>query len=114
MLKVRGSSLVAEKSMLIVISMIAGTFTGNDITDYMTAFEKLGYKPEQVTIILLTHKHSDHSGCIDKFPNAKVYVNEEETNADELKDKNNLVSVKFTDGAYYNFPESQKIADGIY
>ena len=89
-------------------------FTGHDITDYMTAFENLGYKPEQVTKILLTHRHSDHSGCIDKFPNAKVYVNEEELGAEELKEKNNLVPVKFTDGAYYNFPESQKIADGIY
>ncbi|MBR1454284.1 MAG: MBL fold metallo-hydrolase, partial [Lachnospiraceae bacterium] len=89
-------------------------FTGHDITDYMTAFENLGYKPEQVTKILLTHKHSDHSGCIDKFPNAKIYVNEEELGAEELKGKNNLVPVKFTDGAYYNFPESQKIADGIY
>lgn len=89
-------------------------FTGHDITDYMTAFENLGYKPEQVTKILLTHRHSDHSGCIDKFPNAKVYVNEEELGAEELKGKNNLVPVKFTDGAYYNFPESQKIADGIY
>lgn len=89
-------------------------FTGHDITDYMTAFKNLGYKPEQVTKILLTHRHSDHSGCIDKFPNAKVYVNEDELGADELKGKNNLVPVKFTDGAYHNFPESQKIADGIY
>lgn len=89
-------------------------FTGHDITNYMTAFENLGYKPEQVTKILLTHRHSDHSGCIDKFPNAKVYVNEEEMSAEELKGKNNLIPVKFTDGAYYNFPESQKIADGIH
>ncbi len=26
----------------------------------------------------------------------------------------NFVPVSFTDGAYYNFPESQKIQDGIY
>ncbi len=37
-------------------------FTGKDICSYMEAFSKLGYKPEQVTKILLTHKHTDHSG----------------------------------------------------
>lgn len=89
-------------------------FLGYDIADYMTAFKNLGYKPEQVTKILLTHKHGDHSGCIDQFPNAKVYVNEDELGADELKGKNNLVPVKFTDGPYHNFPDSQKIQDGIY
>lgn len=25
-----------------------------------------------------------------------------------------MIPVKFTDGAYYNFPKSQKIEDGIY
>lgn len=89
-------------------------FIGYNICDYMTAFENLGYKPEQVTKILLTHRHADHSGCIDKFPNAKIYVGEEEVSADELKGVNNIVPVKYTDGAYYNFPESQKIVDGVY
>ncbi|SFG29943.1 Glyoxylase, beta-lactamase superfamily II [Lachnospiraceae bacterium C7] len=89
-------------------------YTGKDICSYMDAFKALGYKPEQVTKILLTHKHSDHSGEIGSFPNAKVYVNEEEMSAAELKGQTNLVPVKFTDGKYYNFPESQKISDGIY
>ena len=48
------------------------------------------------------------------FPNAKIYVNAEEIGADELKDIPNIVPVEFTDGAYHNFPESQKIADGVY
>jgi len=48
------------------------------------------------------------------FPNAKIYVNEEETSADELQVLRNIVPVTFTDGAYHNFPESQKIAEGIY
>ena len=52
-------------------------FTGKDICTYMEAFAALGYKPEQVTKILLTHKHSDHSGELKSFPNAKIYVNEE-------------------------------------
>lgn len=89
-------------------------FTGKLISGYTEAFKALGYKPEQVTKILLTHKHADHSGCIKDFPNAKIYVNEDEIGAEELKGVENIVPVKFTDGAYYNFPESQKIRDGIY
>ena len=89
-------------------------FTGKDICTYMEAFAALGYKPEQVTKILLTHRHSDHSGELRSFPNAKVYVSKDEMDADELQGLSNLVPVSFTDGPYYNFPESQKIADGIY
>ena len=89
-------------------------FTGKDICSYMEALESLGYKPEQITKILLTHKHADHSGELRSFPNAKIYVNEEETGAEELKGLNNIIPVKFTDGAYYNFPESQLVADGVY
>lgn len=88
-------------------------FTGKDICSYMEAFTAMGYKAEQVTKILLTHKHSDHSGELKSFPNAKIYVNAEEMSADELQGIPNLIPVKFTDGAYFNFPESQKIQDGI-
>ena len=89
-------------------------FTGKDICTYMEAFAALGYKPEQVTKILLTHRHNDHSGELRSFPNAKVYVNKDEMDAAELQGLTNLVPVSYTDGPYYNFPECQKIADGIY
>lgn len=89
-------------------------YTGKDISSYMEAFTALGYKPEQVTKILLTHKHADHSGELRSFPNAKIYVNKDELSADELQGIDNLVPVEFTDGAYYNFPACQKIVDGIY
>ncbi|MBQ8954781.1 MAG: MBL fold metallo-hydrolase, partial [Clostridia bacterium] len=88
-------------------------YTGSDITSYMDALAALGYRPEQVTKILLTHKHNDHSGELKSFPNAKIYVNADETGADELQGILNLAPVTFTDGAYYNFPASQIIADGI-
>ena len=88
-------------------------FTGKDISSYLDALAALGYKPEQVTKILLTHKHADHSGELKSFPNAKIFVNEEELTAAELQGIPNLVPVQFTDGAYYNFPASQKIRDGI-
>lgn len=89
-------------------------YTGKDVCSYMDALVALGYKPEQVTKILLTHKHGDHSGELRSFPNAKIFVNEEEVSAAELQWIDNIVPVSFTDGAYYNFPESQKITDGVY
>ena len=49
-------------------------FTGKDICSYMEAFAALGYKPEQVTRILLTHRHSDHSGEIRSFPNSPTWT----------------------------------------
>ena len=89
-------------------------YLGKSICSYMDALKALGYKPEQVTRILLTHKHLDHSGELKSFPNAKIYVNADETSADELQGLDNLLPVSFTDGAYYNFPDSQKIVDGVF
>ena len=89
-------------------------FTGKDICTYMDALAALGYKPEQVTKILLTHKHADHSGELRSFPNAEIYVNADEIGVAELEGLPNLVPVHFTDGPYYNFPHSQKIVDGVY
>ncbi len=89
-------------------------YTGKDICSYMEAFAALGYRPEQVTKILLTHKHADHSGELKSFPNAKIYVNADEVSAAELQGIGNLVPVTFTDGAYHDFPACQKILDGIY
>lgn len=89
-------------------------YTGKDICSYMEAFAALGYRPEQVTKILLTHRHNDHSGELKSFPHAKIYVSRDEVGAAELQGLPNLVPVDFTDGAYHNFPASQKIAEGIY
>ena len=89
-------------------------FTGHDVLPYMEALAALGYSPDQVTKILLTHKHADHSGELKSFPNAQIFVNENEASADELAGLPNIVPVAFTDGPYKNFPESQKVADGVW
>ncbi|MBP5153547.1 MAG: MBL fold metallo-hydrolase [Lachnospiraceae bacterium] len=88
-------------------------YTGKDLCSYMEALAALGYRPEQVTKILLTHKHADHSGELKSFPGAQIFVNAEELSAAELAGLPNLVPVQFTDGAYYNFPACQKIAPGV-
>ncbi|MBR3383432.1 MAG: MBL fold metallo-hydrolase [Clostridia bacterium] len=88
-------------------------YTGRDIRPYMEALAALGYTPECVTKIILTHKHADHSGELKSFPNAKIFVNEEELSAEELKGLPNIVPVAFTDGPYHNFPACQRIVEGV-
>ena len=89
-------------------------FMGNKIQSYVDALAGLGYRPDQVTKILITHKHADHTGELRAFPNAKIYAARIETEADELKAYPNVIPVDFTDGAYFNFEKSQKIADGVF
>ena len=87
-------------------------YNGERISDYMTAFEKLGYNKEDVTKILLTHKHPDHSGELKQFPNAKVYLSKTEAEALDLNG-DNIVTVDYDD-EYYNFSNAQKIIDDVY
>lgn len=89
-------------------------FTGHDVLPYVEALKAAGYEPEQVSKILVTHKHSDHTGELKSFPNAQILVNEDEAGADELAGLENIVPVAFTDGAFKNFPESQKVAEGVW
>ena len=83
------------------------------VNDYVAGFEALGYKKEQVTKILVTHKHPDHTGELRSFPNAKVYISPEDADALKLTG-DNIIRATYNDGPYKNFPRSQKIADGVY
>ena len=40
----------------------ATIYVGKKIKPYVEALADLGYKPEQVSKILITHKHADHTG----------------------------------------------------
>lgn len=84
-------------------------FMGNKITDYVSALAEAGYKPEQITKILVTHKHSDHTGELRSFPNAKIYASRTEAAADELRSLPNVVPVDFTDGPYYIFQSPRRL-----
>ena len=89
-------------------------YMGTKIQNYVDALAELGYRPEQISKILITHKHADHTGELRNFPNAKIYASEEEAKADELKLYPNVIPVSFTDGPYANFEKSQKIAEGVF
>jgi len=90
----------------------APLYMGTKLADYMEAFAATGYKPEQVTKILLTHKHNDHSDCIKEFPNAKVYVAPEDADAMKLEG-DNIVRAQYGE-PYKNFPNAQQVAPGIW
>lgn len=90
----------------------APLYMGERVAHYMEAFAALGYKPEQVTKILVTHKHNDHSDCIREFPNAKVYISPEDADALKL-DGPNIVRATYGE-AYKNFPNAQQVAPGIW
>lgn len=88
-------------------------YVGHKTLDYVSAFKALGYKPEQVTKILVTHKHPDHTGELRAFPNAEIYIGPEDADALNLTG-GHVIRAAYSDGAYKNFPNSQKIAEGVY
>ena len=90
----------------------APLWMGEKVATFKEAFEATGYKVEDVTKIVVTHKHPDHTGELRMFPNAKIYISETEANNMKLT-SDNVVRVKFTDGAFKNFPESQRITDTL-
>lgn len=91
----------------------APIYNGERVSDYLPALKELGYDVDDVSKILITHKHLDHTGEIKQFPNAKVYISKTEAEALNLEG-DNIVAVEYDYGAYKNFKKSQKIVDGVY
>ena len=90
----------------------ATIYLGKFIKPYVEALAELGYKPEQVSKILITHKHVDHTGELRAFPNAQIICSAAESETDEIKPFKPTVAT-FSDGPYYEFPMSQRIAEGV-
>ncbi|MBM6991875.1 MAG: MBL fold metallo-hydrolase [Prevotella sp.] len=88
-------------------------YMGEKINAYEDALAALGYKPEQVTKILITHKHPDHTGALQLFPQAQVYISSEDADAMSLEG-DNIVRAEYADGPYHNFSKAQRIAEGIW
>ena len=90
----------------------APLYMGEKIADYMDAFAAAGYKPEQVTKILITHKHPDHTAALQYFPNAKIFIGPEDADAMKLEGEN-IVRAQYGE-AYKNFPNAQQVIPGIW
>ncbi len=87
-------------------------YIGTKIKTYLEALADLGYRPEQVSKILITRKHADHTGELRAFPNAQIFCSAAEAESDEIKPFNPTVAT-FSDGPFHNFPASQRIAPGV-
>ena len=90
----KGSLLVEVQPFLVVTSrdvilLDAGLgYSKNGSLQIYQNLEKIGFRPEQVTKVLMTHLHKDHAGGISEkagsgsyvfsFPQAKYYVQKQE------------------------------------
>ena len=90
----------------------APLYMGEKVASYMEAFAAAGYRPEQVTKILITHKHPDHTAALQYFPGAKVYISPEDADAMKLEG-DNIVRAEYGT-VYKNFPNAQQVAPGIW
>ncbi|MBI5441024.1 MAG: MBL fold metallo-hydrolase, partial [Deltaproteobacteria bacterium] len=88
---------------------------------------RLGYAPEDVRHILLTHLDLDHAGGLPDFPKARVHVLEPEYEAamnPSKKEKGRYVADMWAHGAdwavhsvagepWYGFPRAQEVLPGV-
>jgi glyoxylase-like metal-dependent hydrolase (beta-lactamase superfamily II) len=50
----------------------------NDFIKPSDALKPLGLKPEDITDVVITHMHWDHSDGMDLFPNARIWIQKDE------------------------------------
>ena len=70
---------VSPKRVIAVDTGFEGgrSMTGNAFADVETipnVLAKLGFTPDDVDIVVLTHLHFDHAGNFSAFPNAEIFV----------------------------------------
>jgi glyoxylase-like metal-dependent hydrolase (beta-lactamase superfamily II) len=81
---------------------------GFDLTKFQSATAALkdqGIDPKDITDVVITHVHHDHAQCVRDFPNARVWVQEQEyARAPHYFENNPHIAT---------FPEETTVADGI-
>lgn len=86
--------VVDTGSHLILVDTGAGELFGKVAGKLPASLAAAGYKPEQITDVLITHIHTDHSGGLVRdgrmvFPNATIHIAREDV--DFFLDRENLV-----------------------
>ncbi|WP_442587090.1 MBL fold metallo-hydrolase [Pedobacter sp. AW31-3R] len=84
----------AEKRLILVDAGSGNLFGPHFGGALINSFRKAGFKPEEVTDILITHIHLDHTGGLSSsgkmiFPNAIVHINQKEVDFWKIHEKVN-------------------------
>ncbi|MBE7037680.1 MAG: MBL fold metallo-hydrolase [Ruminococcaceae bacterium] len=74
--------LIETENKKILVDVGCDTMPGFCLYEFenpISILEKYGIKKEEITDIVITHAHHDHFDCLGYYPDAKVYINENES-----------------------------------
>jgi len=66
-------------------NILIDTSSEDNKDELLKDLKEIGLKPDQIQIVLLTHKHWDHDGNLGLFPRARVYSKENISNLSSEK-----------------------------
>ena len=70
------SFLIKTEDQLILVDTGCGKYFGPTAGHIAKGLAAIGYKPEQITMVLLTHLHPDHIGGLPLFSNATICISD--------------------------------------
>lgn len=76
--------LIKTENRLILVDSGCETMPGVDMTDFIGPIKALcniGISPEEITDLIITHTHRDHTECAEYFKNAVIYIQKDEYEA---------------------------------
>ncbi|MBM4240969.1 MAG: MBL fold metallo-hydrolase [Euryarchaeota archaeon] len=75
-----------DSNVYIIHDMIVDTGTGENIQYILNSVKKAGLRVEDISMVLNTHCHFDHTGGNPYFPSAKIAIHKDDASALEESD----------------------------